>query len=68
MDALEEIVEGEPTIHGNHDLRIENEGARPHGTNGLHHFGEIARERLPRFRLKLDRPALPEKRAHALSA
>ena len=49
MDALEEIVEGELTVHGDHDLRVEDERGRGHGEDSLHDLWEVAGERLPRL-------------------
>src|SRR4030095_15740378 len=63
VNALEKIVEGELTVHGDHDLRVEDEGRRGHGEDGLHDFRKIAGEGLSRLGLELDRTALAEDEA-----
>src|SRR5262249_58856726 len=60
VNTLEQIVEGEATVHRHDDLAVEHESPSVHRAKRLRHLREVAGERLTGFGLELDRAALTE--------
>ena len=66
MDAHEQLIERERRAFGNHELPVEHERLRFDDLERGDHFREIAVERLPGFRAKVDLAVLEGETAEAV--
>src|SRR5688572_10573836 len=63
VDALEQVVERQPAVEGDHDLAVEDEALRAQACERLDELGEVSRQRLPLLRHQLDARAVAEDEA-----
>src|SRR5262249_36843432 len=54
MNALQELIEIEPAMHGHGQLAVEHELPRFQATQGRHHFRKVAGKRLLSLGLQID--------------